>query len=115
MRFLEFAESDVLDRFSTILRNYIGRSKSKNAQANLNWQALTQIANANGIKIELDYETFKTMFDQTPILQNIVKNFNADGITLNVPGVGDEKEIPDDDQSQAAVDQIAASNAEQNL
>jgi hypothetical protein len=56
------------------------------------------------------------MYDGSPAIQNLVKNFNADGIELNVPGAADD-ETPADGttDSQAAVDQTAASAAPQQL
>jgi hypothetical protein len=44
----------------------------------------------------------------------MVKNFNDKGIELDVPGVGDDEQAPDE-KSQDAVDKIAAQNAEKNL
>jgi hypothetical protein len=55
------------------------------------------------------------MYDGSPPLQKMIKNFNDDGIELNVPGApteepkGDGTQTPAD--SQAAVDQTAASAA----
>jgi hypothetical protein len=116
MRFFEFAvKVDTVDRFVTVLKNYVGQSQSANKPAKLNWRGLTQIAHGNGIKVNLDYETFKTLYDSVPLLQKITKNFNANGVELEVPGVADEKESPPEEKSQDAVDQIAASNAEKNL
>lgn len=120
MRFFEFADSDAgVDKFVMILRNYIGRAASKKAPSKLNWNGLQQVAKANGFEFAADYETFKSMYDSNPALQGMVKNFNDKGIELNVPGApeeqpkGDGTQEPED--SQAAVDQIAASAAPQQL
>jgi len=55
------------------------------------------------------------MYDSSPAIQSLVKNFNQDGIELNVPGAPDsdaEKEPTQGSQtSQDAVDQTAASAA----
>jgi hypothetical protein len=62
------------------------------------------------------YETFKAMYDANPTLQGLVKNFNADGIQLNVPGVPDvEQPKQDGEDSQEKVNQTAAAAAEKNL
>jgi hypothetical protein len=45
----------------------------------------------------------------------MVKNFNDDGIELKVPGAPDEKNPPGTQDSQAAVDKMAASAAPQQL
>jgi hypothetical protein len=59
------------------------------------------------------------MYDSSPQLQAMVKDFNANGLELNVPGAPESQPTasgtakPQD--SQAAVDQIAASAAPQQL
>ena len=120
MRFFEFADSSVdVDKFVMILRNFVGRAASKKSPAKLNWNGLQKIAKLSGFELAADYETFKSMYDSTPAIQVLVKNFNADGIELNVPGApdaepkGDGTQTPQD--SQAAVDKIAASAAPKQL
>lgn len=120
MRIFEFASGDEnLEKFVMILRNFIGRAASKKAPVNLNWDALNQITKTSGVEMTADYETFKAMYDSSPPLQSLVKNFNDRGIELNVPGApnaeptGDGAAEPGD--SQAAVDQMAASAAPQQL
>ena len=115
MRFFEFSGDDEGDRFVMVLRNYIGRAASKKAPAKLNWNGLNKVLATNGFELSADYETFKAMYDSMPTIQQMVKNFNADGIELNVPGAPDEEPKGDGTQtaadSQAAVDQTAASAA----
>jgi hypothetical protein len=118
MRFFEFSDPGV-DKFIAILKNYIGRASSKKAPAKLNWAGLNRVLDASGFELAADYETFKAMYDSTPAIQAIVKNFNADGIELNVPGAPDEAPKGDGtkgpEDSQAAVDKMAASAAPQQL
>lgn len=116
MRFFEFADADQgVEKFIIILKNIIGRAASKKSPAKLNWAALNNMAKQTGTELTADYETFKAMYDSSPALQTLVKNFNADGIELKVPGApneepkGDGTQTPQD--SQAAVDQTAASAA----
>lgn len=120
MRFFEFADSSVdIDKFVMILRNFVGRASSKKTPAKLNWASLQRIAKLSGFELAADYETFKSMYDSTPAIQGLVKNFNDQGIELNVPGApdaepqGDGTQTPQD--SQAAVDKIAASAAPKQL
>jgi hypothetical protein len=119
MRFFEFSGDDEGDRFVMVLRNYIGRAASKKAPAKLNWNGLNKVLATNGFELTADYETFKAMYDSIPTIQQMVKNFNDDGIELNVPGAPDEEPTGDGTQtpadSQAAVDKIAASAAPQQL
>jgi hypothetical protein len=119
MRFFEFAgEDDGIDKFIMILRNYVGRAASKKAPSELNWNGLGKIARSNGFEFAADYETFKSIFDSTPALQALVKDYNADGITLKVPGAPDDQEQSPQKTgktSQDQVDQMAASAAPQQL
>lgn len=115
MRFFEFAGDDEGDRFIMVLRNYIGRAASKKAPANLNWNGLNRVLATSGFELTADYETFKAMYDGSPAIQAMVKNFNERGIELNVPGAPDEEPKGDGTKnpadSQDAVDQTAASAA----
>jgi len=115
MRFFEFSGDEEGDRLIVVLRNYIGRAASKKTPAKLNWNGLHNILTSSGFEVSADYETFKAMYDGSPALQKMVKNFNDDGIELNVPGAPDEEPKGDGTQtpadSQAAVDQTAASAA----
>lgn len=119
MRFFEFSGDDTADKLVVVLRNYIGRAASKKAPAKLNWNGLQQVLKTNGFELAADYETFKSMYDASPAIQALVANFNDKGIELNVPGApseqpkGDGTQSPQD--SQAAVDKIAASAAPQQL
>jgi hypothetical protein len=86
MRLFEFVGDNNLDRFTIILKNLIGRYASEKSPAKLNWQALTQLIQKNNLQLVTDYETFKAIYDANPQIQSMVKNFNADGIELNIPG-----------------------------
>lgn len=121
MRFFEFADSDAgLDKFVMILRNFQGRAASKKTPAKLNWGSLQKIAADSGFEFAADYETFKSMYDSNPIIQNIVKNFNDSGIELNVPGAeepGDANApVPNGGKdSEEVVGKIADANAANQL
>jgi len=112
MRFVEFAPNTMIDRYVIVLKNLIGRASSEQVPSKMNWNALEKILQSNDASLAADYETFKAMYDQSPAIQNLVKNFNADGIELNVPGAPDADERKQDGtDSQQAVDDIAASAA----
>ena len=119
MRFFEFQGDDAGDKLVIVLRNYIGRAASKKAPAKLNWNGLQQVLKTNGFEMAADYETFKAIYDGSPAIQAMVKNFNDQGIELKVPGAPDEEPKGDGTQSpedsQAAVDKAAASAAPQQL
>lgn len=119
MRIFEVVENDNIERFVVVLRNFIGRAASKKTPAKLNWSGLNQLSKSSGVELAADYETFKSMYDSNPVLQNLVKNFNDQGIELNVPGAPDEEPKGDGTaqpaDSQAAVDKIAAGAAPQQL
>ncbi len=114
MRFFEFAGDDGVDKFVMVLRNYIGRASSKKAPAKLNWNGQQQVLRSNGFEVSADYETFKAMYDASPAIQNLVKNFNDKGVELNVPGAPDAEKEPTQgtgQTSQDAVDQTASTAA----
>jgi hypothetical protein len=116
MRFFEFNDSNAsVDKFLIALRNHIGRASSKKAPAKLNWNAIAAMSRANGFEFAADYETFKSMYDSNPALQNMVKNFNDQGIELNVPGAPDDKNPPGTKDSEDEIAKIAASAAPQQL
>lgn len=115
MRFFEFAETQPLDKFINTLRNLVGRASSKKAPANMNWAALDKMVQSNGFELAMDYETFKSIYDSNPSVQQLVKNFNSDGIELNVPGAPESEKTQSPQSqgqtSQDAVDQTASSAA----
>jgi hypothetical protein len=108
MRFFEFQSDDAgLDKFVMILRNHIGRAASKKAPSKLNWNALQRITAMSGFEFAADYETFKSMYDTSPVIQSLVKNFNADGIVLNVPGApNDDAQTDQGSSKQTSQDQV---------
>ncbi len=115
MRFFEFnSDNDAtVDKFIVILKNHVGRASSKKAPSKLNWNALSTLTRNAGFEFAADYETFKAMYDSTPIIQNLVKNFDKTGIELNVPGAeepGDANEpIPNGGKDSAqTIDKIAS-------
>ena len=118
MRFFEFGDNNNanMDKFILALRNHIGRAASKGAPANLNWNAIAAMSRANGFELGADAETFKAMYDANPALQALVKDFNDQGISLNVPGApGDEITGPDGQSPAEKVDQVASSAVDQQL
>jgi hypothetical protein len=121
MRFFEFTRTNAsLDKFVMILNHEIGNYARKGVPAKLNWANIAQLAKKSGFEMLGDpnrgYETFKVIYDSTPAIQQMVKNFNANGLELNVPGAP-EAEEPEQDgtDSQAAVDKTAASAAPQQM
>jgi len=116
MRFREFAPDMMIDRYVITLKNLIGRASAKKVPSKLNWIALNKILKSNDASLVADYETFKAVYDQSPAIQGLVKNFDAKGIELNVPGAPDSEQPPQDGtDSQAAVDATAAAAAPQQL
>lgn len=116
MRIFELIDTNSsLDKFINLLRNYQGRAASKKSPAKYNWAAIKQMADKVGFEMAGDYKTFKAIYDSTPALADIIKNFNAQGLELNVAGVADE--VPDEQPqtSADAVAQTAASNVDQQI
>ena len=70
---------------------------------------------ASGAEITADYETFKAIYDASPMIQGMVKNFNDSGIELKVPGAPDDKNSPGTQDSAAEIDKMASSAADQQV
>jgi len=116
MRFLEFAPDQMIDRYIVVFKNLIGRASAKKVPLKMKWAALNQILKTSSANLLADYETFASVYDQSPAIQNLVKNFNAKEIEFKVPGAPDaDDKTQDGSDSQAEVDKIAASAAPQQL
>lgn len=121
MRFFEFQGDDAnIDKFINSLRNFVGRASSKKTPATMNWNAVAQLGKDTGFQMGSDYETFKQMYNQYPIIQSLVSDFDENGITLKVPGApsqNDAEQVPQHGQetSQDIVGRIADANAEKQL
>lgn len=118
MRFFEFGTDGTGDdKFVMVLKNYIGRAASKKAPANLNWSGLNAVLRSSGFELGADYETFKAMYDASPAIQSLIKDFNKDGVSLNVPGApGDDTQTPQDGQdSEEVVANMAAGDVNRQI
>lgn len=120
MRFFEFGSTNSgLDKFVLILKNEIMSYAKKRSRAVLNWANVSSLANKVGFEFLADpksgYETFKALYDNNPVLQGMVKDFNQTGIELKVPGAPDDVKGSGTQDSQTAVDQAAASAAPKQL
>lgn len=123
MRLFEFAGDDPVDKFHTVLNNFVGRYTSKSAPASLNWTLVTSMAKKAGFQglsnPKTVFQTFSDLWDNDPAFktkfQTVIKNFNGNGVQLNIPGAKDEEPAPGSDaaaqDSQTAVDKAAASAA----
>lgn len=113
MRLVEFQDTDKL---LLVLKNIGGRAASKGQPANLNWSGLNQILKRLGQE-QIDYEAFKSAFDSNPAIQNLVRDFNSDGVTLKIAGLSPEQEKPgtDLDKSKDKINKAAASAAPKQL
>jgi hypothetical protein len=123
MRFYEIIAEDLgddgLDKFVTVLKNFLGRSTSKRQPAFLNWEAIATIA--DNVNFEMlsnpdnGFETFKQLYDGDPKakskLEPIIKDFNENGVELDVPGVKNPGETPEPDNSESPADAVAATAA----
>jgi len=105
MRFFEIITEEKyngLDNFVILLKNLVGRYTSKRQQAPFNWEAVAQMAKKSEFEVlgnpANGYETFKSLWDKDPkakaLLEPLVKNFNAQGLELNIPGAPDADKEP---------------------
>lgn len=72
-----------------VLSNLQHRANSKKSTSKFSWDAISKIyQNVTGQ--ELDYDTFKMIFDKDPNVKNLVQNFSSYGVTIKTR----EKEPP---------------------
>jgi|694.fasta_scaffold00357_40 hypothetical protein len=72
-----------------VLSSLQHRANSKKATSKFSWDAISKIyQNVTGQ--DLDYDTFKMIFDKDPNVKNLVQNFSSYGITIKTK----EKEPP---------------------
>ena len=114
MRFFEFdgvGTDNGTDKLQLVFKTLIGRAQSKKQAAKFNWAAISSMANG-----QINYQSFKAMYDTNPALQTLVHDFNDDGVELNVPGAPDADQPQTNlDKSKAEVDKIAAGAAAKQL
>lgn len=118
MRFFEFSGPEYGDRIVMILRNYIGRAASKKVPSTLNWAGFNNVLKSAGFPQGADYETFKSIYDSSPVIQKLVRDFNEQGLELNIPGTPESdvtggSRNPAD--SEEEIDKIASSAAPKQL
>lgn len=104
---------EVEDRFSndleTLLRNLVGRSDSARTSSKLTYPAISNLLRNMGYG-GINYDVFKSIYDNNPAIQPLIANFNQDGIVL-----GTKTEVPDqpdqgvDVPKGPSVDSMAAS------
>lgn len=121
MRFYELRlkenEAQPLDKFILALKNYIGTAAIHKDETKFNWQGFAEMMRSQGYEMAADYEVFKSIYDQLPEpMKSLVLDFNDKTIQLNVPGVAvDNPELKPGEDSQNAVNQMAASAAPAQL
>jgi len=126
MRFKEFApifEADAVagDQFVLALNNYINTAALKDKEQGLpmkfNWKGFANLMKHYGYEMAADYETFKVIYDGSPeAVKAKIKDFNRDYIELEVPGItNDNPELAPGQDSQNAVNQMAAKAADKQL
>jgi hypothetical protein len=112
MRIFEFSAGS--DTLRLAFKNLIGNAQRKRQPAQFNWAAIGAMLKPIGLG-QIDYYAFKKIYDTTPAIQSMIRDFNADGIELRVPGVGSDEETNPIDQSKAEVDKIASGAAADQL
>ncbi len=93
-----------------VLSSLQHRANSKNSTSKFSWDAISKIyQNVTGQ--ELDYDTFKMIFDKDPSIKNLVQNFSRYGVTIKTK----EKEPPTEFGQKPKVDNAGALRAADNV
>lgn len=82
MRLFEVAGNELEQDLVLLFRNQIQRANAEGSPAELSYPAITNLMKASGHG-SFDYGVFKSLYDVSPELQAIVKNFNEEGVILN--------------------------------
>lgn len=90
------------------------RADSKGQPAFLSFRAMDRIMQNVGGE-SFSYDGFKQMYDATPGLQDLVKDFNEDGITIATDEGGDEASQANQDGGEANVTAAAKRAAKKGL
>ena len=115
MRFFEFSGVDTgIDQFAALLHNLAGRAASAKKPLKMNWQSVSQLGNSIGMDL-VNYDTFKSMYDNDAAIQAITKDFDRNGLELKVSGVSDQDETDVNAPPSQSVDDIAAGAAEKQM
>jgi hypothetical protein len=84
---VDSTESDI----ALLFRNIIAQANSKNQSSYLSWAALTNLQqNVNAP--QFSYDTFKELYDASPLIQNLIKDFDDHGIELKTKKSTPEKQ-----------------------
>lgn len=116
MRFFEIDQTGT-QALAVVLKTMIGRARSKGEPARFNWQGFNQILAKNEIE-PLDWETMDALIKSSPLIANLVHDYNSDGLELEVPGAPDADSNAaksDSEQSKDKVNKMAASAAMNNI
>ena len=90
------------------------RADSKGQPAFLSFRAMDRIMQNVGSS-SFSYDGFKQMYDATPGLQDLVKDFNEDGITISTDEGGDEVSQANQDGGEGNVSAAAKRAAKKGL
>lgn len=93
-----------------VLSSLQHRADSKNTTSEYSWAAISKIyQNVTGQ--DLDYNTFKMIFDKDAEIKNLVQNFNKFGVTIKTK----EKELPTEFGQPPKANNAAALRAADNV
>jgi hypothetical protein len=73
--------SNTGDDLVLLIRNMVMQANSQNQSSYLSWVALNSLMRKIGDE-QFDYDSFKSEYDKSPIIQKFVKRFDGKGIEL---------------------------------
>ncbi len=91
MRLFEFV-SDIEDDIVLILRNQKGTSDSADSSGKIGYAALNNLLKNIGYgNVKYDENTFTDLYDKNPQIQELVSDYDKNGITLSTSKQPEEK------------------------
>jgi hypothetical protein len=73
-----------------LLRNLVAQANSKQQPSFLNWAALNNLMQNVGEE-QFDYDSFKSQYDASPMIQKLVFKFDNRGVELKTYGTDPKK------------------------
>ena len=101
--FIQVPEEDSTaseDAFKSLMMLFKQNANNEKESSVMSWEAIQQYM--SNIGYSMNYEQFKTLYDQKPELQSLVSDFNDTEVTINTtadaPMGDDPVEIPPDEK-----------------
>ena len=95
-----------------LLRNLVSQANSQQQSSYLSWAALNNLMQNVG-KEQFDYDSFKSTYDENPVIQNLIHKFDAKGVELKTQKTTPKK--AETGKKESSISKMAKSAAKRRL